>query len=646
MQKNKNKVNHKNYLKDTKILVGIILVLVCILLISSITLLKKFVESRRTIVREQEYDLYSSQLLEASDYLTNQIFSFVVNGVEENYENYITELEVTKRREAAVEGLIQLGVTKTEEDLINATLQLSDELALIEIDAINLVHGEDLSSAQSLIFCDNYDEYKDKIRSNYKVLKQGMQSRISAENELVLNSVYISFGITALVVIGIVIASILLFLNFFKLIEESDIDPLTGLLNRNRYKEKIKKLVSESPEKYGAMIYCDIDSLKFINDCYGHINGDKYLQAASDVLRVFEEYPSVLARPSGDEFVVYVHGFDSVEAAKNTIDEKLRKAKDTYFLTSLHVEEKIRFSTGIAMYPDDSTNVDELLVFSDYALFKMKKSSKGEVGYYDKVTFDKGTFLYSNKGYINTILEEELLDFAMQPIVDAKTIEIYGYEALMRPQLEVINSPFLLLQLAKDESKLDKIERLVFKKAFEKINNNIEKLRNYKVFVNSVADQMLSQEELKDYLKNTPDLLKNVIVEVTEQEYVSEEMLRVKTDMFKELGALIALDDYGSGYSNEFSLLSGLYDIIKIDMNIVRNIDADIKRQEIVRSLIKVSEINNYKVLAEGVETLEEVRILQQMGVHYFQGYFFGKPDLEIKALDDSVYEKLGMKKV
>ncbi len=128
-----------------------------------------------------------------------------------------------------------------------------------------------------------------------------------------------------------------------------------------------------------------------------------------------------------------------------------------------------------------------------------------------------------------------------------------------------------------------------------------------------------------------------MVVEVTEQEYVDEETIKSKVSILRENGILVALDDYGSGYSNEFTLLSGLYDIVKIDMKLIRGIDKDLKRQEILKSIIRVSEYNNYKIVAEGVETKDEVKILRDLGVHYLQGYYFGKPSLEIKGIDESV---------
>ncbi len=271
----------------------------------------------------------------------------------------------------------------------------------------------------------------------------------------------------------------------------------------------------------------------------------------------------------------------------------------------------------------------------------MKKTSKGEMAFYEKNAFDKSTFLITNRGYLDELLEEELIEFAMQPIVDANTFEIYGFEALMRSKIDIISSPQMILQLAKEESKLDKVERLVLKKVFEKIEHNYGILKNYKIFINSISNQVLPPEGLERFISKYSYLFKNVVIELTEQEYADEEILKTKIETFKKYGALIALDDYGTGYSNGISLLTQLYDIIKIDMNIIRYIDVDIKRQELVTSIVRISKINNYKVVAEGVESIGEAKTLKALGVHYLQGYFIGKPDTQIKGLDEEALQNL-----
>ncbi len=630
---------------NTNYLVASICIMALVLLIAS-SFLEKVVYERRDILgNEERYRKLVNELVKTSDYLTYSATNYVVTGDKLQYDRYMNEMYIDKNREKTVDELIALDVASPVElELMIGILYRSNELAVIEAEAFDYMANGDSDTAQALIFSNEYKEKKQIIYKNHEILREKLESKIRNENEFIAQLIKSVFIITIVVSLSIFIASALILRNFIALQKEVDIDKLTGLYNRNKYKEKINKLILDEPKKHGALLFCDIDNLKFVNECYGHRNGDLYIKAMADSLRTFEEYPSVLSRLAGDEFVVYIHGFETAEDAKHTVEQKISEVLDTYFTTTLHVEEKIRFTSGAAVYPTDSNNIDILEKFADYAMLKMKKTSKGDISFYDKKAFDRSTFLLANKGHLDEFLEKELIDFAMQPIVDARTFEIYGYEALMRPQMKVINSPLLLLQLAKDESKLDKLERLVLKKAFEKINKNIEQLRNKKIFINSIADRILTKEELAKYIENYPNILSNVIIEVTEQEYVDEEVLKDKTEMFKEFGALIALDDYGAGYSNEFTLLSGLYDIVKIDMKIIRDIDKDVKRQEIVKSIIKVSKINNYKVLAEGVETKDEVEILQVLGVDFMQGFFFAKPDLEIKGISKSALKMLKVK--
>ncbi len=184
-------------------------------------------------------------------------------------------------------------------------------------------------------------------------------------------------------------------------------------------------------------------------------------------------------------------------------------------------------------------------------------------------------------------------------------------------------------------------ERLVVKNVVEKIVQNEDKLGDYKIFVNTIADRMLTEEELAHYIEKYPEMFSRIVVEITEQEYVAPDVLKDKTAKLRSYGAMIALDDYGAGYSNEFTLLSGLYDIIKIDMKIVRGIDKDPKRRELIKSIVKISKINKYYVLAEGVENANEAKVLRKLGVDYMQGYFFGKPDLEVKPINNEALELL-----
>ncbi len=637
----KNIINVKEHRIDTKFLVSLILFLVVLLFLSTTFIFTQTLNTNSTVEREKNYRDFANQLIQTSDYVTNRVYFYVATGDKKYYDEYTQKLEETRAKNVTTFTLLELAPTEEEKKMLRDSIEIVKKLSVIETEAFSLVEEGKVEEAQKLIFTNEYVEYKDQLHSYYAQIKAGISSRVEVESNRFMSLTKITYGISIIVVIGTAISIILLLLTLFRIKRESDIDPLTGLQNRNNYKQDIEALINNDKEKFGALIFCDIDNLKFINDCYGHSSGDRYIQATANIFKEFGEYKSVIARPSGDEFIVYIHGFDSKEEVVSIISDKLNKAKNSYFTTSLHIEEKVRFSTGIAMYPTDTNKVEELLKFADYAMYKIKKNSKGEVAYYDSTTLDKTLFLARNSGYLDEFLDKELLDFALQPMVDATTFEIIGYEALMRPQSDIISTPYLLLELAKAESKLDKIERLVMKKVFEKIRKNMDVLKDYKIFINSIADQVLTEEEFKVYKDQYSDILSNVVIEVTEQESVDYGILQIKSNMFKDAGALLAIDDFGSGYSNENSLLSIDYDIIKLDMNLIRNIDTDTRRQQIVKSLINFSDTHNYKILAEGVETENEVRELRNLGIHYMQGYYFGKPDIEIKGVSQTAIKFL-----
>ncbi len=635
IEKNNNIVGVKNHKNDSKFLVSLILFLLVILFISTTFVFRESLIASNELDDDQIYRNYASQLMRVSDYLTNRVYYYVVTGEKKYLDEYYAKLKECRDDGLTTNSLLAYAKTEKEIEILENTIMLSKRVGITETEAFDLMAQGKIEEAQKLIFTTQYVADKEQMQINNNERKAIISSRVSEESEFVLQLSKMNYALFVVILSGTVIAFGLLILTLYRMKKEANLDQLTGLQNRNTYKADIATLIDHEQEKFGALLFCDIDNLKFINECYGHTSGDRYIQATANIFKEFGKYKSVIARPSGDEFVVYIHGFDSKEDVVTVIDEIMDKARNSYFVTSLQIEEKLRFSTGIAIYPSDTRKVDELIKYADYSMYKMKKNSKGEVAYYDSTTIDQTLVLAKHSGFLDEFIDKELLDFAMQPIVDANTFEIYGYEALMRPQSNTIDTPYLLLELAKAESKLDKIERLVMKKGFEKIKENFDVLKDYKIFINSIADQLLNDEEFSVFTERYSDILSQVVIEVTEQESVDYDLLRHKSDMFKNAGALIAIDDFGAGYSNENSLLNNKYDVIKLDMNLVRNIDTDNRRQQIVQSVINFSNTNNYKILAEGVESENEVRKLRELGIHYMQGYYFGRPEIEIKGVSE-----------
>lgn len=184
-----------------------------------------------------------------------------------------------------------------------------------------------------------------------------------------------------------IFSSIKLLLNFNKLKDESDFDQLTGLLNKNTYRDKITEIIKSDPNKCGALVFFDVNNLKYVNEKYGHLYGDEYLVEISNSLRIFENYTSVLARPWSDEFVVYIHGFNSVDEVKRIVNSNLEIARESKITVATNNEETARFSSGVAIYPTDATDADNLIKYSDFAMSDNQKIQKGTTGYFNKIEY-------------------------------------------------------------------------------------------------------------------------------------------------------------------------------------------------------------------------------------------------------------------
>ncbi len=629
----------KKLKNNAKFLVTTVFVLsVMLLIVNSILFLVKYNRQVR-LDEERAYSYNLTQLIGASDYLTNKVYKFMATGDTSYYDAYYKEINQTKRREEAVDNLINLKlIDKENKEIVLDVLNLSNELATIEREAFDLYKQGKQDNAITLIYNDKYQDYKDEIYRYYININEKVNESIDKQNKIVFLTFIVSFVVSVIATIGIILASSRLSLNYFKIEKESEIDLMTGLLNRKSYKKHIQKLIDNDPLKFGVLLFCDIDNLKFINDSYGLKNGDTYIISLGEKFKNIKTYPTVICRLAGDEFVLYVHGFEAEYQIKDFVNSTIGEILNSHFLTSLYVEEKFCFSTGASIYPKDSSNIDDLTRFSDYTMLKVKKRKKGEIAFYDKKEFDNSSHSTTNKEYLDRFLKEELFEIAFQPIVNANTFDIYGYEALMRPTCGYFKSPLQLLRVARENNKLDKVERLALRKALENINKNKNIFIDKKIFVNSIADRLLTKEEIELYQKEYPNSLENIIIDIQEDENLTEDNLKKKTNLFRNAGALIALDDYDTSSNIDFSLLTGVYDIIKIDLKTTRDIDNHLGRQEFVKNIVKMSKVNGFEVLAEGVETEAEVNALTKLGVHYLQGYFIGTPSVEVKEISDEAY--------
>lgn len=410
-----------------------------------------------------------------------------------------------------------------------------------------------------------------------------------------------------------------------------DHDSLTGLYNRRAIESKALQTIFINPRKVGAMLFADLDNLKYVNDTYGHEIGDLLIKRAANIFREFKRYGALIARISGDEFAIYMHGFNNKDEIRAILEENIVNADLKYIQMADDEKLGIRFSVGVAYYPEDSKDVKELLKFSDFAMYVAKKNEKGSLAEFEKSKYFEQKYLLENRENINTLLLYEQIRFAFQPIADMRTGEIYAYEALMRSTTENFKNPFEILSVAKMQGKLKNLERLIFKLIFKAIYEKQEEIGEAKVFINSIPKYMISVPEINKIMDKYPIDLRKIVIEVIESEADGLGKLNEKLEEMKNAGIELAIDDYGSGFSSEVRLLHINPEIIKMDINLISNIDRDERKQKLLADLIAFCLPYNIKVLGEGIETQDELRALINYDVALGQGYYLAKPDFEIK---------------
>lgn len=413
---------------------------------------------------------------------------------------------------------------------------------------------------------------------------------------------------------------------------ERDYDTLTDLYNRRAFRRICAEFFC-SPEKLGhaALLMFDLDNLKQINDTFGHDWGDEYIRLTGECFAKNAPARTVCARISGDEFNALFYGYNDQDTLRADICALKAALEQSVVQLPSGRELRVSVSGGVAWYPESSTNLITLRKYADFAMYQVKHSRKGELLEFDPEVYR--TDLQERRCHeeFRRLINEELVTYHFQPIIDAKDGSVFAYEALMRVDLPTLHSPADMLRLAREENCLHEVERITFfraSSAYQTLENAGKVVPSALLFVNSIASQYLTPDELSEYSARYASILPRIVIEITEEEVLDPKALRIKQTIRGSSGAF-ALDDYGSGYSNERSLLELSPNYIKIDLSIIRDIDTDANKRQIVSNTVSYAHQRGMKVVAEGLETADEVRTVLSLGVDLLQGFFLAMPQVE-----------------
>ena len=410
---------------------------------------------------------------------------------------------------------------------------------------------------------------------------------------------------------------------------ERDYDVLTGLYNRQAFNRVCAALFAQ-PERMGvaALMMMDLDNLKHINDTYGHDWGDQYIRRTGQCLRENTPVETVCARLSGDEFLVLFYGYHSRDAVREKIGQLSRAMQQSVAQLPSGNALHISLSGGIAWYPDDGQDWETLKKYADFAMYQVKHASKGRVEEFDIGVYNREAYAERTRREFQQLLSNEQVFYCFQPIFSAYNGKVFAYEALMRSDLPNLRSPATIMKLAQEQGALYEIERITFTKALETFDGLCRAgsvSGDAMLFVNSIASTSLTQEDVEYLNTRWHELCRRVVIEITEEEAIDHEALEKKRNAPGFTG-MFALDDYGSGYANENSLLELAPRFIKVDIAIIRGIDASPDKQQILRNVVAYAHPRCMKIVAEGVETAAELRTVIGLGADLLQGCFLARP--------------------
>lgn len=411
---------------------------------------------------------------------------------------------------------------------------------------------------------------------------------------------------------------------------ERDYDTLTGLYNRRAFKRENESIFGRRKKiRHAAFIMLDLDNLKYINDTFGHDWGDEYIRQAGMCLEEGTPKGTLCAHISGDEFNILFYGYESQNAIREEISKLQREISSRIIRLPDGQEFHLSISGGIAWYPEDSNSLGVMRKHADFAMYQVKQTDKGRIAEFDQKAYEEKYRDSQIRKEFHRFVKEELVTYYFQPIISAKTGKIEAYEALMRANLPILKRPDVVMKIAREEGALREIERMTMFRATEAFADLREKKRikgDALLFINSIASQHMAAKDEIEFNNRYAELQKQIVIEITEEESIDYHALETKKNALGFEGAF-ALDDYGSGYSNEKSLLDLAPKYIKVDLSIIRDIDTDPDKQQIVENIVAYAHKRDMKIVAEGLETPEEIQKVLELEVDLLQGFYLARPE-------------------
>ncbi|WNJ94713.1 bifunctional diguanylate cyclase/phosphodiesterase [Vibrio ruber] len=422
-------------------------------------------------------------------------------------------------------------------------------------------------------------------------------------------------------------------------------DQVSQLPNRVYSLECLTQMLHRA-ERLGcqvAVIFIDLDNFKMVNDTYGHAKGDLLLQVFGERLRHSIRKSDIVGRLGGDEYLVLLELASEDELAP--ILERIKSIQEESYRLDAN-DLSLRFSAGVAIYPYDGDTTTDLLKASDIAMYHSKVTRRGQIELYTPTMAEKLYARYQLESELKTALKNKTFNMEYQPQLSLESEQIIGYEALIRWKLKGKQIPTTqLIQIAEDTGHTEEIGLWALYQALEDAQSFLQADQQLGVNISSrhfwMSDFVYQIQRALSTYEFPPHQL---VIELTESALTNEifDDVREKVTALRSLGISVAIDDFGVGYSCLGRLKDLPINCLKIDQIFTHALVNSERDRYMISTLITMAKHLNFLIMAEGVESKEQLELLHHLGCHMAQGYYIGKPT-SLKKLVEQMASSSGL---
>jgi diguanylate cyclase (GGDEF)-like protein len=416
------------------------------------------------------------------------------------------------------------------------------------------------------------------------------------------------------------------------LIARAFIDALTGLPNRTMFEQSIEELVAEAvPGDRFALAFIDLDNFKHINDYYSHAAGDALLRKVADRIRSALRPSDLLARIGGDEFVLLLNPITSRDRTLLDVLDISERLKQPFFIDGHEIFASA--SIGLSLFPEHGTTYEVLRRQADNAMYRVKGGVKGGVSLFEETMSHAATARMAVEQRLRLAIRDRCFCCAFQPKVDMRTHAVLGVEVLLRwrDELGTIQAPGDFIGLAIELGLINEITLQVLAETVRAMPD-IDELfgSDVSVSINIAAKQACDVPFMSAFCDalGATGMARRFVLELTEEAFFTKNRFQSEVlPRIRAIGARVSIDDFGVGYSSLAALAEITADELKIDRSFITDIDKRPRSQIVLKAIESLGLALGMSVVAEGVETYEEVAyLLGATQIRCAQGYYYAKP--------------------